>query len=653
MMSFIRRLISHPLGAGIALGFVALLGLAFVLSDHSGQSGATRTLSEADTAAKVGKDTISVAALRSALQSDMSQYRQQRPTLDMAQFVAGGGFDATLDKLINDAAIRQYAKTQGMIVSKKAVDAVIASDPGLAGFDGKFSQEKYDSALRQIGKTDAQVRAEVTDQILFRQMMLPTAGAAQIPVQLAMPYSSSLLEKRIGQIGIIPSEAVPAGPAPTDADLSTFYSHNIARYRVPERRIVRYAIVNPASVAAETVPTDAEIAAAFTAQSTKYAAADLRTITQVVVGDQAAATALAAKVKAGTSVDQAAKAAGLEPATFTDTQKAAYTAQSSADIANAAFAGKAGDVIGPVRGPLGFVVLKIAAQHIRPAKSLAEATPELKTSLAALKTTTVLTNKRNTFEDTISKTSFDGLVTQQKLTAQRTPALLPTGQDPENPTAKPDPALTAILTAAFAAQAGDDPQTVPLGQDGSFALIQLEKIVPAAPRPLAQIRDAVSHDFVLDRGQRAARQIAATIVANTSKGMSFADAIAATKLKLPPVRPISGPRAALLADPRNVPPPLSLLFSMAPKTTKLLEAPNKAGYFVIHLDTIQLGDATGNAQVISGTRGDISKVIGREYVAAFSKAIQQVVGTTRNAKAIAALRAELLGGASASADDQP
>ncbi|PNA03732.1 peptidylprolyl isomerase, partial [Pseudomonas sp. GW456-11-11-14-LB1] len=82
----------------------------------------------------------------------------------------------------------------------------------------------------------------------------------------------------------------------------------------------------------------------------------------------------------------------------------------------------------------------------------------------------------------------------------------------------PDPAIAPILAAAFAAQAGDAPQTVPLGPDGSFALVAVEKIVPAAPRPLAQIRDVVVRDFTLDRGQREARKIAAAVVASANKG---------------------------------------------------------------------------------------------------------------------------------------
>ena len=651
MISFIRRFITNPIGAAIALGFVALMGLIFVLSDRAGLSGSGSRAAQGDVAVTVGNKTITVAELRAAAQRDVDQYRQQNPQLDMAGFVAGGGFEATVERMIDSAAFRAYAKQQGMIISKKSVDGIIASQPGLAGIDGKFDPKKYEAALQQIGSTDAQVRDDLTDQIVTRHLIIPTVGATQVPVQLALPYSSLLLEQRRGVIGFIPTQAVPAGPAPTDAELTIYYARNVSRYRVPERRILRYALVNPATVAAQITPTEAEIAAAYKAQSAKYAPADLRTIVQVVLADQAAATALAAKVRSGTPIEAAARAAGLEPITATDVQKAAYVTQSSVEIANAAFAGKVGDVVGPLRAPLGFVVLKIEKQRTQAAKTLAEATPELKAALLTQKTGTVLGKLRASFDDALARDHFDGLVAKNKLTALRTPALLANGVDPDAPTAKPDPALAQIVAAGFAAQAGDEAQTIPLGTDGSFALAQLDKIVAAAPRPLAQIRDIVARDFTIERSQRAARQVAATVVAAASKGTPLAQALGATGLKLPPLRPIAGPRAQLLANPRAVPPPLALLFAMAQNTTKLLEAPENAGFFIIHLDTIVPGDARGNGKVIAGTRSDIGKVIGREYAAQFGKAVQRAVGVKRNAAAIAKLKADLLGGASAT--DQP
>src|SRR3546814_12695861 len=55
-------------------------------------------------------------------------------------------------------------------------------------------------------------------------------------MQVALPYAALLLEKRQGHVGFVPATAVAAGKAPTDAEIATFYSHETARYTVPERR---------------------------------------------------------------------------------------------------------------------------------------------------------------------------------------------------------------------------------------------------------------------------------------------------------------------------------------------------------------------------------------------------------------------------------
>jgi hypothetical protein len=105
--------------------------------------------------------------------------------------------------------------------------------------------------------------------------------------------------------------------------------------------------------------SDADIARQYRADAQKYAATEKRTITQVVVLDQAGATALAAKVKAGTPLAAAATAAGLSPSTQPALAKPALAGQTSPALADAVFAGRQGDVVGPVRGGLGFIVARV------------------------------------------------------------------------------------------------------------------------------------------------------------------------------------------------------------------------------------------------------------------------------------------------------
>jgi peptidyl-prolyl cis-trans isomerase D len=646
MLSLIRRLTHSKVGLVVTFGLLALIALAFAATDITGmQSGAT---AGGGSVATVGKAKIGEGELRDRAQNVLEGYRQQQPGIDMGQFIAQGGLEGTLNQLIEDLALDQFGRDQGMVVSKRAVDGEIASIPALQGPDGKFSQTIYQQLLRDRKLTDVQIRQDIARDIIKQQLILPTLPAAQVPLQLALPYASLLLEKRQGQVGFIPTRAMPVGAAPTEAELATWYKRNLAHYTIPERRTIRYAMVTGDQIKAQTVPSEAEIAQAYKSQAATYAATEKRSIVQVILADQASANALAAKVKAGTSIEAAARAAGLEPITLPLVQKAAYAAQSTPAIADAVFAAPQGGVVGPLRGTLGFTVVRVDAIQKVAARSLDEVRGEVSAAVSREKANTVLARIHDALDDGIAnRSTFAELVSDQKLTASATPALLADGRDPNDATRKAAPDFMPIIAAAFAAESGDSPQLVTIGTDGGFALVALDRVVPPAAPPIAAIRPVLARDFTLDRSRRAARAIAAGIVAKANKGGAFPALYAASGVKVPPIQPLNASRAQLSTNPRGAPPPLVLMFSMSQGTSKLLEAPNNEGWFVLHLDRIERGNAVGKPQVIDAMRADLGKVVGREYAQQFSVAVQKHVGVKKNDKSIAAVRAALTGAGAA------
>lgn len=643
MLSFFRRIINSK--AGIVVTFIVLgvIALAFAAGDITGLGGSTSALS-GGSVATVGGQKVAAAELRNRVQTELQAARQQQPTATMEQLLAQGGLQSVLDRTINGIALERFGLDQGMVVSKRSIDGVIASIPGLRGPNGQFDPANYQRLLADQKLTDAQVRTDIARDIVAQQLMLPTQGATQVPMKVALPYASLLLEKRTGQVGFIPARAVDTGVAPTDADLQTFYRRNIARYTVPERRVVRYALVAPDQVKARAVPTDAEVAAAYRQQASRFAAAEKRTISQVVIADQGGANTLAAKVKGGTSIADAARAAGLEPAVQTGVTKAAYAAATTPPIADAAFAAQRGSVIGPVRGPLGWVVARVDTIEQVAGKTLDEARPELIAELSKQKLQQALSDVHDKLDDALAKNAtFDEAVADQKLSAQTTPALLANGINPDAPTTQPNPAVTPVVAAAFQMAEGDPAQLVPVGTDGGFAVVAIGRVVAAAPRPLAQVRAQVAADVTADRARAAARKLASDILAKVNKGTPLAQALAGSGRALPPVQPASATRAQLAQQQGNVQPALALMFSMAKGNAKLLEAPDNAGWLIVKLDTIVPGNAAGTPAAVAGARGSIAQLVGREYAEQFARAVRNAVGVKTDAAALAKVRADLTG----------
>jgi peptidyl-prolyl cis-trans isomerase D len=645
MLAFFRRLTHSKVGVIITFLVLGVIALAFAAGDVTGLSSMTggAGITGGDVAT-VGKAEVSANELKTQAQTQLEGFRQQQPTLDMATFVNQGGFEGTLDRIISSMALEQFGRAQGMVVSKRSVDGQIASIPALQGPTGKFDENLYRQVLAQRKLTDAQIRSDIVRDTFAQQLTIPSTGATQVSSQLALPYASLLLEKRTGTIGFIPAAVVPAGAAPSDADLNTFYTRNIARYTVPERRIVRYAVVSPDQVKTQAAATDAEIAKAYQQDRARYAATEKRTITQVVVADQAGATALAAKVKAGTSLADAARAAGLEASTQAGVEKAAYAGTASAQVADAVFAAASGAVIGPVRTQLGWTVAKVDKIENVAGRSLDQVRGEIAAALGIQKAAAALSDIHDKIDDSLSKNAtFDEVIADQKLKPVTTPALIASGINPDDATSKPDPAIAPLVAAAFQAADGDGPQLVQLGTDGGFAVVALGRVVRATPRPLAQVRAAVLQDVTADRSRQAARKVAADVLARINKGMTIQQSLAQTKLPIPAARPLTASRAQIAADPRGAPPALALMFSMAPNTAKTLAAPDDSGWFIIKLDSIASGNAAGNDAAIKAARANIGRSVGREYVEQFAKAVRVDVGVKTNPTALARTRAELLG----------
>ncbi|MBJ6121252.1 peptidylprolyl isomerase [Sphingomonas mollis] len=645
MLSFFRRIIHSKVGYVVTFIVLGVIALAFAAGDISNLAGGSTGGLGGNDVATVGKQEITMADLRQRANDEVAAARQRNPQADIAGYLAAGQLDASLDRMISSYALADFGRQQGMIVSKRAVDGQIASIPGLQGPTGKFDENIYRRILIERKLTDAGIRRDIARDIVVQQLVAPTQGATQVPAQIVAPYASLMLERRAGEVAFVPMQAAASGAAPTPAELQTFYARNLQRYRVPERRTIRYALVTPDQVRASAVATPAEIAQAYQQNRAKYQPTEKRTIAQVIVADRAGAEAIAAKVKAGTPLAAAARAAGLEASTQTAVEKAAYATQTGTAVADAVFAAPASSVVGPVRGSLGFTVARIESVQQVPGRTLAQVQDELAKEIGVRKSADALAQLHDTLDTALTGGStFDEAVADAKIKPVTTPALTASATDPNDPLAKPDPALIPIVQAAFTAEDGDAPQLVQTGADGSFAVVAVGQITPAAPRPLAQVRDEVAAAFVADRTRQAARRIAAGILAKANRNTPLAQAVREAGTSLPAPRPIAGARTDLARQQAGGPDPaLALMFGMVQGTTKMVEAPQGTGWIVVRLTGIQRGDASKNPAILAATRGQLGQMIGSEYVQQFARAARNQVGVKTDATALKRLRAELAG----------
>ncbi|MBA4751603.1 MAG: SurA N-terminal domain-containing protein [Sphingopyxis sp.] len=642
MITAIRAMFASTIGKFLALGFVVLVGLAFALSDVTGNSS-FGGLGGANVA-KVGSEQIGVGELRDRARQAYDQARQQQPGLTMAAFVEAGGLDQVLDQLVEGSAFDQFATGLGLGVSKRLIDGRIADLPAFAGVSGKFDQTVFENFLRQNGLTETQLRRDLRQQLLIEQLAAPIATMPRIAPGMAQPYAALLMEQRRGQATFIPASPFAPTADPGDAALKTYLSQNRAKFTIPERRVIQYALFDRSAVPVPAV-TDAEIAKVYKDNAAQYTASETRRFAQVIVPDQAAATALVAKVRSGTSLAAAAQAAGLSASTTGDLTQSAYAATSSAAAAKAAFAAKPGDLIGPTQTGLGWTVARVEDVTARPARSLADASAEIRTELAKNKANESIVDYYNALQDAVNGgAAVEEIAADRKLQLVETPALLPSGRAPGQPAFVPAPELAPLVAQAFQAAGEGEAHIATLVENEKFAVYAVKSITAAAPPPFAQIRADLLSEWRFAEGQKIARGKARAIVKAVDGGKSLSEAVAAAGPNIGNVQTIGGRRAELGAGGKPVPPELALLFSMAKNSVKTLEIPGNRGWMVIALNDVQRPDPKAiDPARVAAIAQPLAPAFGNELIEQLAAEAKRRVGVTINKDLVNQLRAELTG----------
>ncbi len=642
MITAIRRMFSSTIGKFLALAFVALVGVAFALGDVTGNS--TFGGIGGANVAKVGNEEIGVGELRDRVRLAYNQARQNQPGMTMAAFVESGGLDQVLDQLVEGLAFDQFATEMGFGVSKRLIDGRIADIPAFAGVSGSFDQTRFEAFLRENGMTEAQLRRDLRQQLLIEQIAAPIATMPRIGQGMAQPYAALLLEQRRGQATFIPSSPFAPTADPGDAALKTYLTQNAAKFTVPERRVIQYAVFDRAAVPVPAV-TDAEIAKVYKDNASQFTASETRRFAQVIVPDQATANALAAKVRGGTALTAAAQAAGLSASTTGDLTQSAYAATSTAAAAKAAFAAKRGDLIGPIQTGLGWSVARVEDVTTRPARSLADASAEIRTELAKNKANEAIVDYYNAIQDAVnSGASIEEITTDRKLTLATTPALLPSGRVPGQPGFNLAPELAPLVSQAFQGGSEGEGQLATLVENEKFAVYAVKSIVAAAPPPFAQIRADLLTDWRFAQGQKIARDKARAIVKAVEGGKSLPDAVAAAGPNIGNVQAIGGRRAELGAGGKPVPPELALLFSMAKDSVKTLEIPGNRGWMVIALADVQRPDPKSiDPARVAGIAQPLAPAFGNELIEQLAGEAKRRAGVTINKELVDQLRKELTG----------
>ena len=642
MLSFFRRVSKSKVGTWVmALVVVAIMG-GFALADISNFGSGTLGFGmSSGTLATTGGQEVTERDMTDAMQRRLQEARQQNPNADYPAIMSD--FGPIMEDMINERSLIAFSDKYGFPISKRLIDAEIAQIPGARGLNGQVTDQSYRAFLAQQRLTDAQLRQILAGALAQRYLLTPVAAAARVPLGVASPYTSMLLEQRDGEAAVLPVDAFKAGLQPTDAQLQQYFTANRQRYMIPEQRTLRIARIGPEQVAG-VAASEQEIMAYYNANQATYAPSDTRSLSQVVVPDQATANAIAQRAKAGATLAAAAAPAGANAAvtTLADQTRAAYSGVAGNQAAMAVFGAAKGAVVGPIHSDFGWVVVKVDGVKAGGGKTLAQAKTEIAAKLNEDKRKAAIEELVDKVQNALDGgANFTEAVGGAKLPVTTTPLITAGGTSRTDASFKLPPELAPALQSGFQMAQNDEPDVISLPNNAGYAVVSPGEIVPAAPAPLPSIRAQVAADWIIDQAAQRARNAATQIAAKAAAGSSVADAMKGVGATLPPARPINARRIQIAMAQGPVSPALRMLFSLRTGQSRMGAVPGGGGFFVVKVNKITPGNAITAPQLITQVQGELGKAVSQDYAEEFLNAVKRQLKVKRNNNAIEAFRTRL------------
>ncbi|MBV1918583.1 MAG: SurA N-terminal domain-containing protein [Sphingomonadaceae bacterium] len=645
MLHFFRSMIKSKVGAGVAIGLLGLIALAFASGDVA-SSGGFGGVAGGDRVATVGEERIDTATLSQATTSALERIKQRDPTISMKAFLANDGMEDVLASLIDRLAIAAFGRKNGIVASERLIDSEIATMPVFKGADGRFSDDLFRQMIQQRGISEQLLRDDLSQSLIARQIMMPATTGLSLPAKLARRYASLLTETRKSEIAVLPTLLFAQKDKPTEKQVAAYYKANRNDFIRPERRVIRYATFGTSIFKDVPKPTEAEIAYRYNANKEQYEASEKRRIVQLILPTEAAAKAVAAEVSRGKSLENAAISKGLSAAKLELLSQGELARQFSEAFAQSVFAAPEKTLISPSRSALGWHIARVEQIDSQPERTLTQASAEISAAIAQEKHRAAITDTLERIEDSFDDgSSFTDEAEQLGLEAKQTPALTADGRVYLKPGIQIPEELKAVLQTAFRMEM-EEPQLAEVERGKTFLIYDVTEIAPSTPAPLKDIRDTVQALILQEKASAQAKEAAREIQAQIADGKSMKQALRSLKRSLPPIQNVKMTRpelARMQQQQRQVPRPIALMFNMAEGTTKVQSAPNDQAWFVVSLLDIEPGKISDDDKIVDRARREIGALTGREYSDALGRAILNQLGVERNEDGIRAVRKQLGG----------
>ncbi|MEL6422044.1 MAG: peptidyl-prolyl cis-trans isomerase [Pseudomonadota bacterium] len=473
--------------------------------------------------ATIGDKTITQVDFRRLYDREMRVMQQRFGRVIQRDEARLRGVDQrTLATLLGTAAIELHSDELNLGVSDGAVAERIKRDPAFQSIGGGFDRDRYDQTLRFSGVNEAAFIEQQRRGLIRRQLTETITSGVKVPETLTTALNAYRNEERDAEYIVLTDKQIEAPGEPTDAQMKTYYEENPRRFTAPEYRKLKAIVLRPADFADRVEVNEADVRESYESRSREFNTPEQRTVEQITFPDKAAAEKAAEELKGGKTFGALADEVGREDR-FISHGSITKTGLLDPSIANAAFALGEPGITDPVEGDLSTSLVRVTKIDPATSKSFDEVKEQVERELRDERTRNFVANLFDEIEDDRAKgLAIEDIASKREATLTEIAAVDQNGQDPEGKPVTGFPANVSLRRAVFAAEIDLQADAVELGND-SFAVFELDEVIPAKVRPLETVKDDVKSAWIAEQKRNALTSTAAAIVEDLNKGRPLAD----------------------------------------------------------------------------------------------------------------------------------
>jgi peptidyl-prolyl cis-trans isomerase D len=496
------------IGAAIVTMVITLVPGIFNDDTGGGTTGTVyATIKTPGLLGRFAGDSITVHTLevQRAAERQLQQNQLPEQYLSLLMDRAGQG-------QVERAVLEHEADKLGLGVTDGDLRSYLQTGPYAQYFfpDGHFiGNDRYIDFIENQARmsVDDFEKAVKSDIEIQRLQALVTGGVSVSDSAVKADYLQSGTKVKF-DYAVISAADIKATINPTDADLQDFFKKNAARYAnaIPETRKISFISFDASNLpAAPSMVSDAEVQSYYDAHQADYKTPEqvkTRHILIAVAKGADAKTDAAAKakaedvlkqLKAGANFAELAKKYSEDPGSKDTGGELPMIATSGLDPAygQAAMLLSPGQTSPLVRSQFGYHIIQTEAKDPASVKPLAEVKPQIMAQLQTQKSASASQTFAAQLATEAKKNGLDKTAAAHSLHVVTTDFVQKTGIIPSLSDS------AGLLTAAFAAARGGDPQVTTTG-DG-YAIFQVVDVKAAHSPDFADYKSHILDDYRTDK----------------------------------------------------------------------------------------------------------------------------------------------------------